>query len=127
MYLRIPFPKLFGDEDLSWNIKCMNNSMDQNTVYLENFEAKAHDLVTSNGRYVVVGGCWVLLALLGAASSNLPNPPPRPPGYWGKASSTLGMGVPQSRRQGGQVGQLGGPLGVGHRSLHSGSCPLKWR
>ena len=50
------------------------NSRDQNTVYLENFEAKAHDLVTSNGRYVVVGRCWVLLALVGCSLLKPPQP-----------------------------------------------------
>ena len=50
------------------------NSRDQNTVYLENFEAEAHDLVTSYGRYVVVGRCWVLLALVGCSLLKPPQP-----------------------------------------------------
>ena len=57
---------------VGWSIK--KNSRGQNTVYPKNFEAKAHDLVTSNGRYVVVGRCWVLLALVGCSLLKPPQP-----------------------------------------------------
>ena len=91
------------------------------------FEAKAHDLVTSNGRYVVVGGCWVPLALVGRSLLKPPQPTSATTRLLGEGLLHPGHGRPPISSSGWTswitTCRWTTSLGVGHRSLHSGSCP----